>query len=290
MSSGITLLENNNFHISKENIKKMECDPAVINVLGSRNWKEKGISYLFSWIGYSMTWDDEAILGLSPLGDDCASNYFHDFIKVITPYVSEGSYLGYEQEGESYRAWYTNGKLEYISPRTSWENEDNTKFSVGILWGSDGTSFSVSEFETEKEQAAYLQGVDDMSGWFDYRNVDDDDLCDEEQIRLQKENPKDYLTYLSFKEGITKSSLPSINCGSDITLLSVPELLERFEENEHGEIVLDSVDIDKEVYGNLIDHNPDTVFTVCWMDDDGDFKVSGFWMTLGRECIKEVCS
>lgn len=123
MSSGITLLENNNFHISKENIEKMEGDPAVINVLGSRDWKEKGISYLFSWIGYSMTWEEGSILGLSPLGSDSASTRFHDFIRVITPYVAEGSFLGYGQEGELYRAWYTDGELKHISPRMTWEND-----------------------------------------------------------------------------------------------------------------------------------------------------------------------
>lgn len=83
--------------------------------------------------------------------------------------------------------------------------------------------------------------------------------------------------------------MPKIENGTNVLLFTSAELLKKYEENEHGEIVLDSVDIDKTIYANIIDPHQDEVFTVCWMDDDGDFKVSGFWMTLGRECIKEIC-
>jgi len=59
-----------------------------------------------------------------------------------------------------------------------------SKFTIAIRWGAYGAKenrpVTTREFDTIAEVNAYIQGIDDMDGWYDYEIVDE-----------KRENPLD---------------------------------------------------------------------------------------------------
>lgn len=74
-------------------------------------------------------------------------------------------------------------------------NKNEKKYSAILIWGKDAinesekysipneltqlksalnTKLSCVDFETKEELKAYLKGVDDMCGWYDYRIISED--------------------------------------------------------------------------------------------------------------------
>jgi len=81
------------------------------------------------------------------------------------------------------------------------------------------------------------------------------------------------------------SQIMPAKIGCTVELFSLDELRDKFRENEHGEVVFNSVDCSMEelekIYEQGVEHE------IYWTDEDGDFKVKGFYLTLSSETIKE---